>query len=207
MGMNTPSTVEGLKTYILNRLIDKKIDDETIPILSNLININKAGLITFESQPSECKSSEDLQNFKVYTRAYLNGLFPRNLVILLATELIKLNDKITISETVLHDNIKNDHLNLINFIQDDIPLVYGLYPMICIISDQNVQTNKIKWLSGYSGNVTYPMCREYITDHFFEVPPKLTLDIINEYSLIQIWSRNMDDDIFPTILQALHNTF
>lgn len=201
--MNIPSTVEELKTYILNRLID----DETIPILSNLIKINKAGLITFESQPSECKSLEDLQNFKVYTRAYLNGLFPRNLVISLATELIKLNDKITISETVLHDNIKNDHLNLINFIQDDIPLVYGLYPMICIISDQNVQTNKIEWLSGYSGNVTYPMCREYIIDHFFEVPHKLTLDIINEYSLIQIWSRNMDDDIFPTILQALHNIF
>lgn len=103
------------------------------------------------------------------------------------------------SETVLHHDPSKDHLNLFNFSKDSVLLLHGLYPMAkCTALDQTVQ-----WYIRYSGNVSHPMLREYLVDHFFVVPPELTNEIVGNYSLIQILSQNVDDNIFPIISDAL----
>lgn len=62
---------------------------------------------------------------------------------------------------------------------------------------------KIKYYSGYSGNITTPAIREDYMENFSD---ELLEDIYdNGISLIQIWSRNIKDNIFPTVLTALRN--
>lgn len=196
-----PNTICELRNYILRRLKDKQVDSESLPILDDLIKINEWGLITFESQPSTRGKVKFFDGSFWSQRAYLNGLLPRNLVARLATMLHTLNDNIIVSETVLSTDPSKDYLNLFNFSKDNVPLIHGLYPMAtCTKIDQTIE-----WHDGYSGNVTGPMCREYIDDHFFVVPPELQHEIVNSHSLVQIWSKNMSDNIFPTISRAMFN--
>lgn len=196
-----PKTIEELRSYILKRLYNRQVEDESIPILHLLIQINQLGLITFESQPSDAISQVFSDGSFWSKRAYLNGLFPRKLVAKLATALHGLNSRIVVSETVLNEDPSKDHLNLFNFTKDNVPLIHGLYPMARCCNGNEI----LNWYSGYSGNISFPMLREYIHDHFFQVPLELTQQIVGNYSLIQIWSQNINDNIFPTISQALSN--
>lgn len=88
-----------------------------------------------------------------------------------------------ITETRLHST--DDQLVLYNYIET--PLVFGLYPMACLLSHDE---KFIEWKEGYSGHVTKHMSREYITDHFFPLPTDLISEIVQDYSLIEIWSGN-----------------
>lgn len=197
LGLNISDNSKILK---LNINVD---DYKFLQATQQLSIINSLGLIPFESQLVEIS--------KIYTdgyiyryRSYLNGLFPRKFVAKLATQLYKINDKIVVSETVLHPDHKDydpkDHLNLYNYNRDGIPLKDGLYPMSLVTS----LNHSTQWYSDRSGNVKYPMTREYITDYFFYFSPELTNEIVGTHSLIQIWSTNISDNIFPTIVSALY---
>ena len=197
--IHNPITVKEFATYIMNSLTNMNlIEEETLPILSELIEINSLGLITFESQPVNLMSAIFSDTSFWVQRAYLNGMCEKHKVGKLATKLFEINPNIVLGETVLNVDPKKDRLQLFNFKEDGIPLKSGLYPMACCVENTN-----INWHDGYSGNVKHCMSREYIDDHFFEFPSELIHEIVPNYSLVQIWSQNINDNIFPTIVRAL----
>lgn len=190
------NSVEELQADIIQKISSGyQIDKETAPILNHLIEINRWGFITFESQPA---MSEPLYGNSIWIkRAYVNGLYPRELVPYLASRLITTNPNIIISETLLHQTPQKDQLQLYNFRDTDRETsVYGLYPMA-----ESHENGKIKYFDGYSGNITTPAIRE---DYMEDFNQNLMRDIYNkQMSLIQIWSRNINDNIFPLILSVL----
>ena len=138
---NMVETVSDLSQYILNSLISKdKIEDESLPILEQLIDINKLGLITFESQPHDVSRYTNRMWIK---RSYLNGMFPKELVQNLAQKLVNINPNIVVNENVLMLNPKDDYLQLYNFKDDQTPLVNDLYPMAL-----NIENEILEWISG-----------------------------------------------------------
>lgn len=194
----TSKSIESLRSYVLKKLQNAEVDRESIHILHYLIDINRLGLITFDSQPADSMlvfSDGTFWN----KRAYLNGLFPRQSVAKLATLLFSLNNKIVVSETVLQNDPAKDYLNIFNFTRDSVPLIQGLYPM----SKWTNPDTTVQWHEGYSGNINHPMSRKYIVDHSFILSRELIREIPGNYSLIQIWSQNISDNIFPTISAAL----
>lgn len=194
-----PQTIPEFRQYILNRLTPNILEDESLFIISDLITINKLGLITFESQPVKT-FPPNLDNTTWSQRAFLNGLYPKRLVQILVNNLVALDPYIVVSETYLNPQL--DQLKLYNYTDFHVPLVDGLYPM-AVITD--IRGNIVSWHEGYSGNVTKKQSREYLSDYFFEIPDNLLHDIMKDYSLIQIWSQNFSTNIFPLIISALGN--
>lgn len=184
---NTVLTVEKLGKYIFDRLTVDKLDKESTPIVDALRDINKMGFISFESQLA--KTTSHWKN-----RAYINGIYPKRLL----PKFLQLLPKgIVVSETQF-DSKSGDKLFLHGRTDFTTPLVWDLYPM-----SLNGRNNKSIWVEGYSGNVVHPSSREYINDHFFPFNNKLVSEIECNYSLLQIWSENIDDPLFPTLLGAL----
>ena len=201
------NSVEELQVDIFNKISSGyQISQETAPILNYLLEMNRLGFITFESQPAESKPlCSDIIWKK---RAYVNGLFPRQSVSYLASRLITANPNIIISETLLNRPPKKDQLQLYNFKDTDSKKtegiehgdrensIYGLYPMA-----ESHENGTIGYIDGYSGNITEPVIRE---DYMEDFNQNLIRDIYTkQMSLIQIWSRNITDNIFPLILSVL----
>ncbi|CAH6419807.1 Hypothetical protein HVR_LOCUS888 [uncultured virus] len=187
--LNKMSLTELNKSIINDLTAGTRLHDETQLIINDLIEINKLGLITYESQPHTIER-------KVIYRSYLNGIYPKILVPYLATLLINADPEIIISETILTDNRDNDKLQLYNIRDEDYNmLVYDLYPMSYYYTEDKI------WipLSGYSGNMRYPSRDWYFKDY----DDDLMKEIINNMSLIRIWSRNLKSDIFTIIINAL----
>ena len=193
-----PINVAQLNVYILNSLNSDSLEDETLPILSDLRSINELGLTTFESQPCDPKSRTYNDGSFWVQRAYLNGMYPKDKISKFAGKLQQTNPNIVLGETILHTNPMKDTLRLYNFKNDGIPLLDGLSPMACCVENGN-----INWHDGYSGNVDHPMIREYIDDYFFEFSPELINEIVENYSMIQVWSQDINDNIFRDIIQSL----
>lgn len=188
------SSIEELRKNILLHITSEQMDHDNI---SDLMVLHKMGLTVLDTESMDPIITIYDSTTYVSRRAYYNCLMERNQVCRLATALYHINDNIAISETVLHKDPKDDHLNLYSFTRDSIPLSKGLYPMVCLSKDESTQ-----WLSSCSGNVLVPMKRSYITDRF-DLSPELTEDIFGKYSLVQIWSQNLYDTLFKDIVQAI----
>lgn len=197
---NINSLVE-LKNGVISRLTPKYLNDESLSIIDELRKINNNGLITFESQPSETVMLS--RNIKWKKRAYLNGIYPKNLVQSLAEILVESDRNYIIGETVLNHDGK-DTLQLYNYDKDDdlvkkshVYREFGLYPMALSINLDDPLENR--YVEGYSGNIRRPFGRYEYFEDFNDI---LLNQIIDKMNLIQIWNRDIDYNIFPDIVDA-----
>jgi len=187
--------IEQLRECMLSSLSHIHIDSNNHAIMGDLLWIHNFGLTILDFAPYSISTDKDTGQFWI-SRAYLNGIMERRLVCKLAKELCQENNKIVLSETVLRDNCEDDYLNLYNFTEDNVPLINNLYPMAYSPNEHGG-----KWLLGYSGNVMFPMSRSYIAS---KSPfPDLDKSLSGKYSLIQIWSQNIDDILFKDIMHAI----
>ena len=192
--MSSINSLGDLETDIISKISSGyHIEPETKPILKDLLAINDRGFITFESQPT---GTSHYGNRIWKQRAFLNGFYPRRLVPYLAGQLIQSDPDIIISETLLNPD-KRDTLQLYNFRKSDRQNnVYGLYPMA-----ESIENECVKYVDGYSGNITKPAIRE---DYMEDFNDQLMQDIYDKgMSLIQIWSRNIETNIFPLIVDSI----
>ena len=189
--MNIKSINE-LQSFILKRLKDLKgIDPESLLIMNDLIQMNQLGFITFESQPY----SED---YRYVQRPYVNGLYSKKLVPLLAEKLYELNPSVMISENILGDSVLQDKLRLWYVNDEDYKILIAgnLYPM----SKAKIEN---RYMDGYSGNLIKPN-REYLEDYFVEVNLDNALsEITDKMSLIQIWDRDFKHGLHNQIVKVL----
>jgi len=179
-------------------LSGKRIEKETTDIIIKyLIAMNKEGFITFESQPISHTVHKNPNRIWI-NRAYINGFYPSDKIAFLIRDLKKINKDIVISETYLRQN-GNDELLLWNFTKND-NLGGKYYPMSLSLQENST----FKYETGYSGNISTPAIRDDYMENFND---NLLYDIyINGISLIQIWSKNINDDIFPIVLECLKST-
>lgn len=193
-----PNNIKELKKYIITNL-DKVTKDESIETISALMHINTLGLYTFEVQT--VASTETSERF-FKERCYLNGIFPRLLVGQLVNQLYVSDSNIVVSETILCRDPSKDYLNLYNYSNDPyVPLIDNLYPMKY---EFNYYTKSKYWYAGNSGNIKEPMSREYFEKCFCKFSPELINCISPKYSLIQIWSSNIETNILPIVSRALN---
>ena len=188
------SNVSALRQQtILDISTGKRIEDETTPIiLDQLLEMNYLGFITMESQPANTYYIGD-SIFK--NRSYVNGFYPHHLMDHFVDQLFYLNSNIIVSETIL-DPHGYDKVIVYNFTKDDEQIVFGKYGM-----SMSIRNNNIRYITGYSGNVHTPAIRD---DYMEDFNHSLLNDMYHKrISLIQIWSKNIDDDIFPIIVEAL----
>lgn len=168
---------------------------------NELSKINKLGLIALEMQHPDDLYEIYINGSILSKRAYINGLYLRCNVAKLVKKLYRLNPNIVVSETVLNTNESKDHINLFNYTETEVPLINGLFPM----NNLSYGNKIIEWYTGGSGNVSYPVSRKYIENHLIQKSNELINEIISSYSLIQIWSCKMNDDILSTTIMALSN--
>lgn len=194
--MNRLRNHNELNEFIIDKLTSHNVEEESESILPELITINQLNFTTFESQPTELsRISRDMLWRK---RAYLNGIYYRELLPCLVEQLLSLDPDIIVSETLLNPN-GVDTLQLYNIRDEDYDnAVWGLYPMA-----ESYTKNHTEYHQGYSGNISKPAYREDYMDDFND---DLLEDIYNnKFSLVQIWSRNIKTNIFPIIIEALEN--
>jgi len=198
--------MESLKQQILDFIQEGYLDRESDPIIEYLIDINKTSFVSFESQPHSiirCNNDVFMQ------RAYINGIYPKDKISKLCQYLPK---GIVLSETRLDNN--GDVLYVYGRNDYETPLVSRLevyhpeIPDVCYIPELypmflNTVQNEVRWVRGYSGNVIKPQSRDYIKDFLFDFSSELTNDIIRDYSLVQVWSENIEDLLFPILLNCL----
>jgi len=196
--LETVSNVEELKMIMFANIIKHQTNNKDITVLSEILRIHNLGLTIFEFKQSDPLGYVKDDIFYAQ-RAFVNGMIERRLVSKLATELFGLNKNIVVSETVLQD--ERDHLNLYNFTKDNLPLIDGYYPMIYYSGNEGRG-----WKVDVSGNVLTPMDRSYVTNRFFIGTSNLEKELSGTYSLIQIWSQNINDMLFNDVLRALHYT-
>jgi len=189
---------ELIRDNINEILSGKRIEKETTDIIIKyLIAMNKEGFITFESQPISHTVHKNPNRIWI-NRAYINGFYPSDKIAYLIRDLKETSKDIVISETYLHRN-GNDELLLWNFNKNDY-LKGKYYPMSLSLEEDST----FKYHEGYSGNISSPAIREDYMENFND---DLLSDIYeNGISLIQIWSKNINDDIFPIVLECLRST-
>lgn len=200
------TTARLLKQYILQHIQGGYLNPESTPIISYLIAINETSFISFDSQPY---SNTKYDNTVFIQRAYINGIYPKNKISSLVQSLPK---GFVLSETllnkdgdILHVHNRNDYdtplVSRLEVQHKDLPdtlYIPELYPIYKTINE-----DEVKWIRGHSGNVINPESRDYITDLLFRFSDKLTNEIINDYSFVQIWSENIEDPLFPTLLDCI----
>ncbi len=187
--------IRKLRSYIAYNLAAENVPKDMLVVLPELMNMNNLGFITFDAQPY-------INDFHLVKRSYVNGLYPRKFVGKLATQLFAINNKIIISETVFRPKPDDDYINLYNYHNTRISLIDGLYPMAYRISNSTKQ-----WLVSVSGNIIYPMNRDYIMEYFPNESTDIIDTLVDEYSLVQIWSSNISDQIFFPIIGVLTNIY
>src|SRR5258708_24416544 len=101
---------DGVINAITGGYIINKLEKESDIILNELLEINRLGLITTESQPRTRKRYSD--SFFMQ-RAYLIGYFPHELMSLFVNKLTEINPNIIVAETILAPH--GDGFNLWNF--------------------------------------------------------------------------------------------
>jgi len=193
--MNNINNVNELKRYILNYIGEGKLNEESIPILDYLMEINKTSFISFDSQPYNNIINDGVEYIQ---RAYINGIYPKSKI----KGLVKrLPMGIVLSETRL--NKEGDVLYIYGKKDKDTPLVNKLevncddepelYPMF---------KNGDKWIKGYAGNVINPQARDLLENFNKE----LNNEIEKEYSLVQIWPENINNELFQILKECLYKT-
>jgi hypothetical protein len=201
--MSTITTVQQLKDYILRYIREGHLDKESTPIVEYLIGINETSFISFESQPY---TSTIYDNGTFIQRAYINGIYPKDKILQLVqhlpTGIVLSETRLNTNKDTLHIYGRTDYMTPLvsKFLVHHPGIAYTkeLYPMF-----KNVTNTGVKWIRGYSGNIINPQSRDYITNLFFEFNEELTAEIIRDYSIVQIWPENIDNILFPTVLNYL----
>lgn len=188
-----------LKIKILNAIQHDGLDDESNIILDKLYKINQLGLITVESQPYHFRNVEDM--YFLVKRAFLNGLYPHNLVNYFVQELLKINPNIMVVETILNPKgEKYDTLKLWNITSKDYDIVIdGSYPL----GKQIFKNGIVKYFNGFTGNLEGPADRDDFMENYSDYLVQELYD--NNYSHLEIFSRDIDDELFDDIIGALQN--
>jgi len=182
-----------LKRKVIAAISNNRLEEESDIILDELILINQLGLITTESQPHTVK---DIGLYLWTQRAFLVGFFPNKLMFNFVNKLTKINPDILVSETIL--NPDGDELVLWNFEQMDYDFaVKGRYPLHMKTS----YNGNIENLEGFTANIKRPSLR----DDYMENYSDFLLEQLysNHYSLIEIYSRNINDNLFDDIIEVL----
>lgn len=197
------------------------IDRETIPIVGYLLKMNINGFITVESQPYKVEISHNKS--KIISRAYVNGFYPSFAVNNLVAELINLDPSIIVCETIYLNKNGNKNgndlisrksylkrLQLYNVTEED--LIFAkesiekddfstdtniYYPM-----SEHIVDEKSFFLSGYSGNLTLPNVDYINDDGGYGADKKHSDQVVKNMSLIEIFSKNINNALFPTIVAA-----
>ena len=192
--MNDINTVKELKRYIMDYIRGGKLNEESIPILNYLIDINKTSFISFDSQPYKNTINDGVEYIQ---RAYINGIYPKRKI----GKLVKrLPVGIVLSETRL--NKEKDELYLYGNKDKETPLVNKLE--VCFQKDKPelypMFKNGDKWIRGYAGNVINPQSRDLLENFNKE----LNNEIEKEYSLVQIWPENINNSLFKILKECLY---
>lgn len=194
---NEVSDLQDLKSRVIEMILNDELDDESNIILKELLEINQLGLITTESQPHLTKK---FGNYNWIQRAFLNGFFPHQLMDIFINKLIDINPNILVAETILNPKGKKyDKLVLWNFQDYDYDIIVdnNYYPLHM----QLFNNGKIVYHSGFTGNVVRPALRDDYMENYSDLLLEQLYD--NNYSLIEIYSRDINDELFKDIIKAL----
>jgi hypothetical protein len=129
-------------------------------------------------------------------RAFLIGYFPGELMSLFVNKLVEINPNILVAETVLSP--KGDELRLWNFQpSDDLIAINGKYPL----SMQVYNNGEIRYHAGFTASIKRPALRD---DYMENYSDSLVEELYaNHYSLVEIYSRNINDELFQNIIRTL----
>src|SRR5579862_33533 len=182
-----------LKDGVISAIKNGKLEDESNSILGMLLEINQLGMITTESQPN---TTIRFQDYMFVQRAFLVGFYPHHLMMVFVNKLTEINPDLIIAETILAPY--GDGLSLWNFKDEDYKIVdNNQYPMYVEV----YYGGNVRYLTGAIGNIKKPAYRgDYMEFYSKSLVEEL---YAGQYSLIQIYSRNINDKLFGDVIKAL----